>query len=190
MTILRAPTVSEFPGCLPLSFFFYSRGTRLGSKIGLKFCSPSRGGFIGLLSSIIKSRARSDLQSEDLITNSVRRWNVIVMRWNLLAAKNAARESFRVSQESSFLQNNGPLEISRCGAGMLLGCAGIFLPQKMQRRNPSVSRGNPDSRRIMGRWNFPGAALECCCDALESFCRKKCSAGILPCLTGILIPAK
>ena len=147
MTILRAPTVSGFPGCLPLSFFFYSRGTRLGSKIGLKFCSPSRGGFIGLLSSIIKSRARSDLQSEDLITNSVRRWNVAVMRWNLLAAKNAARESFRVSQESSF-------------------------------------------RKIMGRWKFPGAALECCCDALGSFCRKKCSAGILPCLAGILIPAK
>ena len=71
MTILRAPTVSGFPGCLPLSFFFFSRGTRLGSKIGLKFCSPSRGGFIGLLFSIIKSRARSDLQSEELITNSV-----------------------------------------------------------------------------------------------------------------------
>jgi hypothetical protein len=71
MTIPRPPTVSGFPGCLPLSFFFYSRGTRLGSKIGLKFCSPSRGGFIGLLFSIIKSRVRSDLQSEELIANNV-----------------------------------------------------------------------------------------------------------------------
>ena len=58
----------------------------------------------------------------------MRRWNVAVMRWKN-AAKNVALESFRVSLESSFPQNNGPLESS------------------------SVSL-EPDSRKKMSRWNL------------------------------------
>jgi hypothetical protein len=58
------------------------------------------------------------------------------MRWNLFAAKNAARESFRVSRESLFPQNNGAQESS------------------------SVSQ-EPDSRKKMGRGNLtPFGALK------------------------------
>ena len=52
-------------------FFFFSRGTGLGSKIGLKLCSPSQGGFMEPLFNIIKSRVSPDLRSEELIANNV-----------------------------------------------------------------------------------------------------------------------
>jgi len=67
--------------------------------------------------------------------------------------KHGALESSGVALESLFPQHNGALE-SFSDFLESWGCdAATFLPQKMQRWNPSVFRWNPDSRMIMGRWS-------------------------------------